>query len=53
MKKEEIKAILEELTECLTVRIVELAGVKGAQADRHAFIYYREKVYSALVLLDK
>jgi hypothetical protein len=53
MKKEDIKEILKELESDLSDRISELYEIKGMQAHRHAFIYYRDKVLEALRILEK
>jgi hypothetical protein len=53
MKKEDVKDVLEELETMISARIRELDNVNGMQAHRHAFIYYRSKIFAALLLLDK
>jgi hypothetical protein len=49
----DVKDILEQLENMFTDRIKELHDVAGMQAHRHAFIYYREKILAALILLDR
>lgn len=45
--------ILKDLEELFDDRIIELNDVKGMQADRHAFILYRNKLWEIINVLNK
>lgn len=42
---EDFNTMVKELSNRLTERISELHEVKGGQAERHAFSYYRSLLY--------
>lgn len=44
-KKEDCAEILDELESLIQEKISELHNVKGAQTERHAYIYYRALVW--------
>jgi len=48
MTKQEAIDGLEELEKMFTDRISELHEVKGGQCARHAFAFYRDKIYYVL-----
>lgn len=50
-KKERALEELAELEKELTDRIAETHNVKGVQAERHAFCYYRKRVWKVIELL--
>jgi len=53
MTKQEAIDELEDLQKMLTDRISELHEVKGGQCARHAFVFYRDKIYSILKYFER
>lgn len=53
--KEEVKEalrILNDLSKLLDDRIEDLYQVKGGMQSRHAYMFYREKVWDAMEKLE-
>ena len=44
-KREDCAEVIEELESLIQDKISELHNVKGAQTERHAYIYYRALVW--------
>jgi chromosome segregation and condensation protein ScpB len=47
-KLENVLDILDDLAKLMDDRIVDLHEVKGGMQSRHAYIFYREKVWNAM-----
>jgi len=47
-KLENVLDILDDLSKLMDDRIVDLHEVKGGMQSRHAYIFYREKVWNAM-----
>jgi hypothetical protein len=45
--------LLDDLAKMMDDRIVELHKVQGGQQTRHAYIFYREKVWNAMRELNQ
>jgi hypothetical protein len=44
--------IVSDLSELFDDRVSELHKVQGMQAERHAFVYYREKIWNIRRILQ-